>query len=109
MLAGLEAQQGKPYSMDLRGRVVTAVEIGGMSCHQAAAQFGHGDCLGATPARDRQRCAGADRRAQAEGNFGRVPCLIAGAQERTKARDFTLRGLVAELAERGLKIDYRAV
>jgi putative transposase len=29
--------------------------------------------------------------------------------ERTKARDFTLRGLVAELAERGLKVDYRAV
>ena len=29
--------------------------------------------------------------------------------ERTKARDFTLRGLVAELAERGLKVDYRSV
>src|SRR5258707_11103419 len=29
--------------------------------------------------------------------------------ERTKAKDFTLRGLVAELAERGLKVDYRAV
>jgi putative transposase len=29
--------------------------------------------------------------------------------ERTKARDFTLRGLVAELAERGLKVDYRAI
>jgi hypothetical protein len=25
--------------------------------------------------------------------------------KRTKARDFTLRGLVAELAERGLKVD----
>jgi len=33
MLAGLEAQHGwaKPYSMDLRGRVVAAVEIGGES------------------------------------------------------------------------------
>ena len=29
--------------------------------------------------------------------------------ERAKAGDFTLRGLVAELAERGLKVDYRAV
>jgi len=33
---------GKPYSMDLRERVVAAVETGGMSCHQAAAQFGVG-------------------------------------------------------------------
>ena len=31
---------GKPYSMDLRERVVAAVETGGLSCHQAAAQFG---------------------------------------------------------------------
>ena len=29
--------------------------------------------------------------------------------ERTKAMDFTWRGLVTELAERGLKVDYRAV
>ena len=28
---------------------------------------------------------------------------------RAKERDFTLRGLVAELAERGLKVDYRSV
>ena len=33
---------GKPYSMDLRKRVVDAVEVGGLSCHQAAAQFGVG-------------------------------------------------------------------
>jgi hypothetical protein len=31
---------GKPYSMDLREGVVAAVETGGLSCHQAAAQFG---------------------------------------------------------------------
>ena len=30
---------GKPYSMDLRERVVAAVETRGMSCHQAAAQL----------------------------------------------------------------------
>ena len=29
--------------------------------------------------------------------------------QRTEGGDFTLRGLVAELAERGLKVDYRAV
>jgi transposase len=33
---------GKPYSMDLRLRVVVAVETGGLSCHQAATQFGVG-------------------------------------------------------------------
>jgi transposase len=30
----------KPYSMDLRERVVAAVTDGGMSCHAAAARFG---------------------------------------------------------------------
>jgi transposase len=43
---------GKPYSVDLRERVVAAVETGGLSCHRAATQFGwrggqHGDQLGA--------------------------------------------------------------
>src|ERR1019366_5750521 len=41
----------------------------------------HGDCLGAALARDRKRCAGANGRAQAEGNFGRAPCLVAGARQ----------------------------
>jgi putative transposase len=34
---------GKPYSIDLRERVVAAVETGGMSCHRAAAHFGVGE------------------------------------------------------------------
>jgi len=29
--------------------------------------------------------------------------------QRIKERDFTLRGLVVELADRGLKVDYRSV
>ncbi len=33
---------GRAYSMDLRERVVAAVETGGLSCHQAATQFGVG-------------------------------------------------------------------
>jgi putative transposase len=33
---------GRPYSTDLRERVVGAVCKGGLSCHQAAAQFGVG-------------------------------------------------------------------
>lgn len=45
---------------------------------------------------------------------GRTPLKIAGAHrdwliERTKAGAFTLRGLVAELSERGLRVDYRTV
>lgn len=45
---------------------------------------------------------------------GHKPKAIRGAHhawlvERCRARDFTLRGLVAELAERGLKVDYRSV
>ena len=33
---------GRPYSLDLRERVVAAVEKGGLSCNRAAAQFGLG-------------------------------------------------------------------
>ena len=45
---------------------------------------------------------------------GHKPKSIAGEHrawllERTKEKDFTLRGLVVELAERGLKVDYRTV
>ena len=32
-----------------------------------------------------------------------------GCVERCREKDFTLRGLVAELGERGLKVDYRSV
>ena len=31
---------GKPYSLDLRKRLVSAVVTGGLSCNQAAEQFG---------------------------------------------------------------------
>jgi putative transposase len=45
---------------------------------------------------------------------GHKPKKIAGAHRdwllaRCRERDFTLLGLVAELAERGLKVDYRTV
>src|ERR1700751_1079462 len=43
MLAGRRpAWMGRPYSDDLRERVVRAVIKGGLSRHQAAAQFGVG-------------------------------------------------------------------
>ena len=45
---------------------------------------------------------------------GHRPKAISGEHrvwllQRVKDRDFTLRGLVAEFAERGLKVDYRSV
>jgi len=106
----MDGQTLFPYSMDLRGRVVAAVEIGGMSCHQAAAQFGVGVSTAIVWVR-RLRETGSVAPGQMGGH---KPKAISGEYrawllERTKARDFTLRGLVAELAERGLKVDYRAV
>ena len=100
---------GKPYSMDLRERVVAAVEKGGLSCH-AAAQFGLGVNTVILWVR-RKRETGNVEPGQMGGH---KPKAIAGEYrawllERIKAKDFTLRGLVAELAERGLKVDYRSV
>ncbi len=101
---------GKPYSFDLRERVVAAVESGGMSRHQAAAHFGVGISTAINWVR-RLRETGSVAAGQMGGH---KPKSIVGEHrawllERTKAKDFTLRGLVAELAERGLKVDYRTV
>ncbi len=101
---------GKPYSIDLRERVVAAVETGGLSCHRAAAQFGVGVSTAINWVR-RLRETGSVAPGQMGGH---KPRLIAGEYrvwllERTKQQDFTLRGLVAELAARGLKVDYRTV
>jgi transposase len=100
---------GKPYSEDLRKRVVAAVETGGLSCNRAAKQFGVVVSTAIGWVR-RQRETGS----VAPGKMGgHRPKTISGEHrvwvlERIK-RDFTLRGLVAELAGRGLKVDYRSV
>ncbi len=101
---------GKPYSVDLRERVVAAVETGGMSCRRAAAQFGVGISTAINWVR-RFRETGSVTPGQMGGHR---PKSISGEHRawllgRTQERDFTLRGLVAELAERGLKVDYRTV
>src|SRR6187551_166525 len=101
---------GKPYSMDLRERVVAAVDPGGLSCHRAAAQFGVGVNTAIIWVR-RFRETGSFAPGQMGGH---KPKKISGKHrdwllERTRERDFTLRGLVVELAERGLKVDYRSV
>jgi putative transposase len=101
---------GKPYSVDLRERVVHAVEEEGLSRRQAAARFGVSDSAAIAWVK-RHRETGS----LAPGKIGgRKPKRIAGAHRdwllaRCRERDFTLRGLVAELAVRGLKVDYRSV
>ncbi len=100
----------RPYSLDLRERVVAAVEKSGMSRRRAAAQFGVGISTVINWMR-RLRQTGS----VAPGKMGgHKPKAIAGEHrawllQRAKDRDFTLRGLVAELAERGLRVDYRSV
>src|SRR5215471_6130285 len=101
---------GRPYSIDLRERVVAAVKPGGMSCNRAAKQFGVGISTAINWVK-RVRETGS----VAPGKMGgHKPKRISGEHrlwllQRIKDGDFTLRGLVAELAERGLKVDYRSV
>jgi transposase len=101
---------GKPYSIDLRERVVAAVQSGGLSCHQAARQFGVAVSTAINWVKRWRRTGSV-----APGKMGgHKPKAIAGEHrlwllQRIKDGDFTLRGLAAELAERGLKVDYRSV
>jgi transposase len=101
---------GKPYPLEFRKRIVAAIERGGLSCNQAAKQFG----IGISTA------IGWVKRLHETGSVapgqmgGHRPKAISGDHrewvlQRTKDGDFTLRGLVAELGERGLKVDYRSV
>lgn len=97
----------KPYSMDLRERVVGAVLTGGMSTRAAAARFGVSNSSAIKWVR-RQRETGSVAPSQIGGH---KPRLLTGALRdwliTRAARDFTLRGLVAELsAEFGVKVDY---
>ena len=99
----------KPYSMDLRERVVAAVEREGMSRHEAAARYGVAASSAIKWVR-RFRDTGSVAPAQMGGYKART---LRGEHRdwllERASRDFTLRGLVAELAERGVKVDYRSV
>ena len=101
---------GRPYSIDLRERAVAAVVKGGVSRHQAAARFGVAVST----------VVGWVRRFKETGSVapgqmgGHKPKAIRGEHEafltqRVRESPFTLRGLVRELADRGLKADYRSV
>jgi putative transposase len=101
---------GRPYSNDLRERAVAAVLQGGVSRHRAAAQFGVGVSTVVNWVRRFHETGSV-----APGQMGgHKPKAIrdrhaAFLSERIRQGAFTLRGLVAELAERGLKVDYRSV
>ena len=100
----------KPLSMDLRERVVSAVMSGGSSCHQAASRFGIGVSTAIEWVR-RFRETGSVAPGQMGGH---KPKTIRDEhaiwlRQRIQERDFTLRGLVGELAARGLKANYASV
>jgi putative transposase len=97
----------KPYSMDLRDRVVLAVLTEGMSARGAAGRFGVSESSAIKWVR-RHRETG---NAAPSKIGGYKPRLLTGELRdwllaRT-ADDFTLRGLVAELyTALGVKVDY---
>lgn len=102
---------GRPYSNDLRERVVAAVVREGYSRHQAAARFGVAISTAINWVKRYQETGSV-----APGQIGgQKPRKISGGhadwlRERCAERPFTLRGLVAELAEvRDLTVDYRSV
>ena len=99
----------KPYSMDLRERAVLRVVRG--ESVRAIAQ-----ALSVSPSSvvkwsQRFRATGSAAPRKMGGN--RRPKIVDGHRlwllKRISTAGFTLRGLVAELAERGLKVDYRTV
>jgi transposase len=99
----------KPLSMDIRERAMARLDAG--ETVRAVA-----DALSIAPSSvvkwsERRRTTGS----AAPGKIGgHVPRKIRGAEAdwlraRMAEGAFTLRGLVAELAERGLKVDYRTM
>jgi putative transposase len=89
----------RPYSMDLGGRAVARVQAGERGRLVART-------LSISAPDDGERCG--------RENGGHQRRLVVGAhaaflRQRIAQGDFTLRSLVAELAGRGLKVDYRTV
>ncbi len=100
---------GRAYSMDLRERALRRVQAGEPVRAVAAALTISPSCV--VKWSQRFRATGS----VAAGKMGgRRPNLLQGdhaawLRQRMAERDFTLRGLVAELTERGLKVDYRTM
>lgn len=101
---------GRPYSMDLRERVVNAVQQEGLSCNKAAARFG----IAISTAVNWLKRVAETGSVEPGQMGGHKPKAISGEdadwlKSRCRSGPFTLRGLVRELAERGLTVDYRSV
>jgi len=101
----------KPCSLDLRERVVAAVEVEGMSRNQAAARFGVAPSSAIKWVALFRATGGV-----APGKMGgHKPKTLSGAHAdwliaRCRERDFTISQLVAKLQdERGLKVDRHSV
>jgi putative transposase len=100
----------RPYSNDLRERIVSAVEEEGLSRRRAAERYGVGVSTAIRLVRRFRDTGGV-----APGKMGgHRPKKLSGPWrewmiERCREGDFTLRGLVDELGELGLKVDYRSV
>ena len=102
---------GKPASLDLRERVIAAVEVEGMSRNRAAARFGVAPSA-AIKWVARFRATGS----AAPGKMGgHKPKILRGEHAewliaRCHERAFTISQLVEELLEvRGLKVDRHSV
>lgn len=100
---------GRPYSLDLRERVIAAI-LSGMSCREAAERF---DVSPSSAIRwaERNRKTGSS---EALPMGGKRPFSLEMERPWVLARmaekpDISLRALLAELRERGVKVSYYAV
>jgi transposase len=99
----------KPYSLDLRERVVGAV-VAGDSCRVVAQRFSV-SVASVVKWAQRARATGSPAAAPMGGHR---PFVLAGERDWLRARlseksDITLRALAAELATRGVVVSYYAV
>ena len=99
----------RPYSLDLRERVVAAV-LSGKSCRQVASTY-RVSVASAVKWTQRFRSTGS---AAAKRMGGTLPRSLAGQRDWILARlaavpDLTLRALVVELGERGVVTSYGSV
>lgn|SRR5512143_475251 len=111
MLAGVGGQHrmARPYSQDLRERVVGSV-LGGRSCRATAALFGV-SVSSVVKWSQRFRASGS---AASKPMGGHRPRVLGGERDWLLARiaekaDLTLRALLAELAARGVIVSYGAL
>lgn len=102
--------KGRPYSVDLRERVVASVE-GGRSCRETARLFG---VSVASVVKWSQRKRRTGSVAASPMGWRNRPLVLAPHRdwvlERVAAKpDLTLRAIQVELAERGIRVSVKAI